>query len=53
MPEGSWKCEKCSNINYPFRTKSTDKIVAQKNQLSQISPHQQQMKMFRTHYTNA
>ena len=21
MPEGSWKCEKCSNINYPFRTK--------------------------------
>ncbi|MCH93450.1 ranBP2-type zinc finger protein, partial [Trifolium medium] len=21
MPEGSWKCEKCNNINYPFRTK--------------------------------
>ncbi|XWS22769.1 hypothetical protein CRYUN_Cryun29cG0064900 [Craigia yunnanensis] len=21
MPEGSWKCEKCSNINYPSRTK--------------------------------
>lgn len=21
MPDGSWKCEKCSNINYPFRTK--------------------------------
>lgn len=20
-PEGSWKCEKCNNINYPFRTK--------------------------------
>lgn len=20
MPEGSWKCEKCNNINYPFRT---------------------------------
>ncbi|KNA09009.1 hypothetical protein SOVF_157590 [Spinacia oleracea] len=21
MPDGSWKCEKCGNINYPFRTK--------------------------------
>lgn len=21
MPEGSWKCEQCNNINYPFRTK--------------------------------
>ncbi|XP_043712188.1 ranBP2-type zinc finger protein At1g67325-like isoform X4 [Telopea speciosissima] len=21
MPEGCWKCEKCNNINYPFRTK--------------------------------
>ncbi|KAI3426803.1 uncharacterized protein J3R85_009676 [Psidium guajava] len=21
MPEGSWKCEQCGNINYPFRTK--------------------------------
>lgn len=21
MPDGSWKCEKCNNINYPFRTK--------------------------------
>lgn len=21
MPEGSWKCEKCNNINYPFRSK--------------------------------
>lgn len=21
MPEGSWKCGKCNNINYPFRTK--------------------------------
>lgn len=21
MPEGSWKCDKCNNINYPFRTK--------------------------------
>lgn len=21
MPEGSWKCVKCNNINYPFRTK--------------------------------
>lgn len=21
MPEGSWKCKKCNNINYPFRTK--------------------------------
>ncbi|XP_057486352.1 ranBP2-type zinc finger protein At1g67325-like isoform X2 [Actinidia eriantha] len=21
MPEGTWKCEKCNNINYPFRTK--------------------------------
>ncbi|KAI8022104.1 RanBP2-type zinc finger protein [Camellia lanceoleosa] len=21
MPYGSWKCEKCNNINYPFRTK--------------------------------
>jgi len=21
MPEGSWKCNKCGNINYPFRTK--------------------------------
>lgn len=21
MPDGSWKCEKCSNINYPFRVK--------------------------------
>lgn len=20
-PEGSWKCEKCNNINFPFRTK--------------------------------
>ncbi|CAL5419352.1 unnamed protein product [Camellia sinensis] len=22
MPDGSWKCEKCNNINYPFRTNS-------------------------------
>ncbi|GMP26820.1 hypothetical protein CsSME_00003101 [Camellia sinensis var. sinensis] len=21
MLDGSWKCEKCNNINYPFRTK--------------------------------
>lgn len=21
MPEGSWKCEKCNNINFPFRMK--------------------------------
>ncbi|KAJ8451516.1 hypothetical protein Cgig2_018150 [Carnegiea gigantea] len=21
MPEGSWKCNQCGNINYPFRTK--------------------------------
>lgn len=21
MPDGSWKCEKCNNINYPFRMK--------------------------------
>lgn len=21
MPEGSWKCERCNNINFPFRTK--------------------------------
>lgn len=21
MPEGSWTCEQCGNINYPFRTK--------------------------------
>ncbi|CAL5423609.1 unnamed protein product [Camellia sinensis] len=21
MPDGNWKCEKCNNINYPFRTK--------------------------------
>lgn len=21
MPDGSWKCDQCGNINYPFRTK--------------------------------
>ncbi|MED6138475.1 hypothetical protein PIB30_074551 [Stylosanthes scabra] len=21
VPTGSWKCERCNNINYPFRTK--------------------------------
>lgn len=39
MPEGSWKCEKCSNINYPFRTKcNRQNCGAEKPSESQKSP---------------
>lgn len=41
MPEGSWKCEKCNNINYPFRTKcNRPNCGAEKPSESKESPLQ-------------
>lgn len=42
MPEGSWKCEKCNNINYPFRTKcNRQNCGAEKPTESKKSPSNQ------------
>lgn len=39
MPDGSWKCEKCNNINYPFRTKcNRQNCGAEKPDQSKKSP---------------
>lgn len=59
MPEGSWKCEKCNNINYPFRTKcnrqncGADK-PAESEKSSSPSPDQndQVCCVKRFHFTN-
>ncbi|XP_076959311.1 ranBP2-type zinc finger protein At1g67325-like [Bidens hawaiensis] len=37
-PEGSWKCEKCNNINYPFRTKCNRQNCGAEKPESQNSP---------------
>lgn len=43
MPEGSWKCLQCNNINYPFRIKcnrqncSADK-PSEQNECSAVKP---------------
>lgn len=49
MPEGSWKCEKCNNINYPFRTKcnrqncGADKPAESKKSLSPTTEENEQV----------
>lgn len=49
MPEGSWKCEKCNNINYPFRTKcnrqncGADKPTESKNSPSKPADENDQV----------
>lgn len=37
-PEGSWKCEKCNNINYPFRTKCNRPSCGEEKPLQANSP---------------
>ncbi|KVI05712.1 Zinc finger, RanBP2-type [Cynara cardunculus var. scolymus] len=42
MPDGSWKCDKCNNINYPFRTKcNRQNCGAEKPSESQKSPSEE------------
>ena len=42
MPDGSWKCDQCNNINYPFRTKcNRQNCGAEKPSESQKSPSQE------------
>ncbi|XP_071706071.1 ranBP2-type zinc finger protein At1g67325-like [Rutidosis leptorrhynchoides] len=43
MPEGSWKCDKCNNINYPFRTKCNGRDCGADKPLdSQKSPKKEE-----------
>jgi hypothetical protein len=37
-PEGSWKCDKCNNINYPFRTKCNRPTCGEEKPLQANSP---------------
>ncbi|GKF66400.1 RanBP2-type zinc finger protein-like protein isoform X2, partial [Tanacetum coccineum] len=42
MPDRSWKCEQCNNINYPFRIKcNKQNCGAEKPSESQKSPSQE------------